>query len=225
MTAENSGKKKSLQPLKITCTSTNCDNNLHCFRMTKKLLANGPAGRCRNCGVQLVDWPRVHNRNLADTEYTFAKMRLELIRHHFWHISLTQKAINYARRKGRVLLRVAAEKQIRQLVGSSKHPREGFQTPRETSKHANSIHFAQHATASCCRHCLAEWHGIPEGRPLADDEIRYLTELAMRYLCARIPDLAELPIVVPAIRAEKVNAHKGPRRPVTDLEVEHRNAG
>src|SRR5215469_5210318 len=115
MTAEESGKKKGLQPLKITCTSTDCAGDLHCFRMTKKLLANGPAGRCRNCGVQLVDWSRVHSRDLGDTEHTFTAMRLELIRHHFWHIPLSQKAINYARRKGRVLLRTATEKQLQHL--------------------------------------------------------------------------------------------------------------
>ena|SRR5437016_9363440 len=224
MTAEGAGNKKGLPALKITCTSTDCASNLHCFRMTKRLLARGPAGRCRSCGIQLVDWTRVHNRNLADTDFTFSAMRLELIRHHFWHIPLTQRAINYARRKGRALLRDATEKQIRQLIGGPKHPREGFQTPRETSPHANVIHFAQHATASCCRRCLAEWHGIPEGRPLMSDELAYLTELAMRYISARVPDLAEMPISVPAIRLQAGSHRRSAERSVKDAEVEHQNA-
>jgi hypothetical protein len=186
--------------------------------MTKKLLANGPSGRCRNCGVQLVDWPRVHSRNLQDANYTFEALRFELIRHHFWHIALTQNALNYAKRKGRVLLWVAAEKQIRNLVGSAKHPREGIQTPRENSPHANAVHFAQHATASCCRRCVAEWHGIPEGQALSNEEITYLTELAMLYLHARIPDLSDSPVVVPRKRVASVAKAAGA------VGLEHRHA-
>jgi hypothetical protein len=193
-------KSTALKPLKITCTGTDCERNLHCFRMTKKLLANGPSGRCRSCGAQLIDWPRVHRQLLDDANYTFGALQYELIRHHFWHIPVSERAVNYARRKGCALLRQAAERQIRQSVGSAKHPREGFQTSRETSPTANAIHFAQHATASCCRRCVAEWHGIPEGRPLSADEIEYLTELAMLYLKARIPNLPDAPETIPARR-------------------------
>lgn len=188
---------QGLQPLNITCTSTACESNLHCFRMTKKLLATGPSGRCRKCGVELIDWSRVHKRSLEDVNYTFEALRYEFIRHHFWHIALTERAVNYAKRKGRALLRVAAEKQIRTLVGSEKHPREGIQTPRENSEKANAIHFAQHATASCCRRCIAEWHGIPESRALSEGEIVYLTELAMLYVNARVPNLEEQPVAIP----------------------------
>jgi hypothetical protein len=190
----------ALKPLKITCTSTDCERGLHCFQLTKKLLATGPGGRCRSCEKQLIDWPRVHRRILDDVSHTFAMLHFELIRHRFWHISLSERAINYARRKGRLLLRQAAEHQIRQLVGSAKHPREGFQTARETSPHANAIHYAQHATASCCRRCIAEWHGIPEGRPLSEDEIGYLTQLAMLYLSARIRDLTDSPEAIAPLR-------------------------
>jgi hypothetical protein len=198
---ENQAEKSTaLKPLKITCTSTDCERNLHCFRMTKKLLARGPSGRCRSCGAQLIDWPRVHQRLHEDTNHTLVALQFELIRHHFWHIPLSEYAVNYARRKGCALLHQAAERQIRQSVGSAKHPREGFQTSRETSPHANAIHFAQHATASCCRRCVAEWHGIREGRPLATDEIEYLTQLAMLYVKARIPDLAQGPETVSARR-------------------------
>jgi Domain of unknown function (DUF4186) len=217
---EETSAKKKLKPLNITCTSTDCDRNLHCFRMTKKLLATGPSGRCRKCGVQLVDWSRVHKRDLKDVRYTFEALRLELIRHHFWHIPLTQRAVNHARRKGRILLRAATVNQLRQLVGSEKHPREGIQTPRETSPHANAIHFAQHATASCCRRCLAEWHGIPEGRALSEDEIAYLTALANMYLEERLPDLRDEPVAVPAVRKQPASQKK----PRLAGALEHQNA-
>lgn len=211
-----------LKPLAITCTSTNCDLNLHCFRMTKKLLAKGPSGRCRTCNVQLVDWPRVHSRSIADTPYTFTALQFEMIRHHFWHIDLTERAINYARRKGRILLSVAARHQIEQLVGSARHPREGIQTPREKSPHANAIHFAQHATASCCRRCIADWHGIPEGQPLSSEQIDYLSELAMLYLNARIPDLAEEPTTIHIQRRQVQSISATPR--TATYAPEHRYA-
>lgn len=186
-----------LKPLTIRCVSTDCANDLHCFQLTTRLLASGPSGRCRSCGVELVDWDRVHTRNLLDVDYTFTALRYELIRHHFWHIPLSQYAINYARRKGSVGLRHAAQKTIRNAVGNPIHPAQGRQTPRETKLTANTIHYAQHATACCCRKCLAEWHGIPMDRVLSDGEISYLTDIVMLYVTARIPNLAEGPLSVP----------------------------
>jgi Domain of unknown function (DUF4186) len=192
---------EELKPLKITCTSTDCGNNLHCFQLTQKMKKNGPAGRCRTCGVQLVDWPRVHRINLQDVNYTFGALRYELIRHHFWHIPIKPYAINYARRKGRAALREAARKQIAAAVASPNHPRQGQQTQRETNPHANAIHYAQHATASCCRKCVEEWHGIPMDRELTERELDYLMELAMLYVLAKVPDLAEGPVQIANLRA------------------------
>src|SRR5580693_9067817 len=106
-----------LKPLKISCTSTNCGDNLHCFQLSKKLLKLGPSGRCRDCGAQLVDWDRVHRMDTSDAQYKLEALRYELIRHHFWHIPVSDYAINYARRKGRVALREAVHKQIAHAVG------------------------------------------------------------------------------------------------------------
>jgi hypothetical protein len=114
---------------------------------------------------------------------------LELIRHHFWHLTLSEYAENYARRKGRAKLPEAVHHRIKQTVGNPFHPMQGRQTPRETSATANAIHYAQHATASCCRACLEEWHGIPTDRQLTDDELGYLTDLAMLYILEKLPDL------------------------------------
>lgn len=191
-----------LKPLKITCTSSNCSNNLHCFLTTKKLAAEGKTGRCRDCEADLVDWKRVLRRDLSDVQYTFEALRLEMIRHQFWHTPLTLVAINHARRKGRVELRVFANRQLRQLVGSVRHAREGYQTPRETSPHANAINFAQHATACCCRKCIAEWHGIPATRPLSDDELAYFTDLVMLYVEERIPAMTDDRVSIPPIRKQ-----------------------
>jgi Domain of unknown function (DUF4186) len=191
---------EEMKPLKITCTSTDCGNNLHCFQLTQKMKRNGPAGRCRTCGVQLVDWQRVHETNLEDVNYTFEALRFEMIRHHFWHIALSPYAVNYARRKGLIRLREAARNQIGKAVASPNHPRQGQQTQRETSPHANAVHYAQHATASCCRKCVEEWHGIPMDRELSESELNYLTSLAVLYVIAKVPNLGEEPIQVPSLR-------------------------
>jgi hypothetical protein len=199
----------ALKPLKITCTSTDCANDLHCFRSTKKLAAVSKGGRCRSCGVDLVDWNRVHKRSLEDVDYTFTALRFELIRHYFWHAQLTQRVVNHVRRKGKAALRSFANGQLRRLVGTARHAREGYQTPRETSSSANAIHFAQHATACCCRKCAAEWHGIQEDRSLTEQELAYFTDLVMRYVEDRVPDLSESGIAAPAMRRSQASQTDG----------------
>jgi hypothetical protein len=88
---------RELEPLKITCTSTDCDNGLHCFRQTRKMKTAQIRGVCRECGVSLVDWSRLRIHDLSDVDYTFASLQQELIRHHFWHKQLDQIAENHAR--------------------------------------------------------------------------------------------------------------------------------
>jgi predicted Fe-S protein YdhL (DUF1289 family) len=52
------------------------------------------------------------------------------------------------------------------------HPEnDGKQTPMR----GHPVFVAQHATATCCRGCLAKWHGIAGGRPMtADEQVRIL---------------------------------------------------
>jgi len=178
-----------LAPLKITCKSTRCDDNLHCFQLTKKQLLEGPAGRCRSCGVELVDWPRVHRCQIDDAAHTIESMKLELIRHHFWHLPISEYAENYARRKGKEGLPAAIRHRLEVSIGKSFHPMQGRQTPFNTSPTANVVHYAQHATATCCRACVAEWHGISPDRDITPQELDYLTELVMIYVLDKIPDL------------------------------------
>lgn len=187
-----------LAPLKIKCTSTDCDNGLHCFKQNRKKKVANPFGQCRSCGTDLVDWNRVQKRDLRDVNYTFYALKHELIRHHFWHVEIDQKAINHARRKGKSGMRVAAQNRIRKSVGSAQHPREGRQTPKENS--GNAIFYAQHATACCCRKCMEYWHNIPLGRELTEQEIGYFTNLVMLYVEERLPILTEHGEKVPRLK-------------------------
>ncbi|MFB2836543.1 DUF4186 family protein [Floridanema evergladense] len=187
-----------LAPLKIKCTSTDCDNGLHCFKQNRKKKVANPFGQCRSCGTDLVDWNRVQKRDLSDVNYTFYALKHELIRHHFWHVEIDQKAINHARRKGKSGMRVAAQNRIRKSVGSAQHPCEGRQTPKENS--GNGIFYAQHATACCCRKCMEYWHNIPLGRELTEQEIGYFTNLVMLYIEERLPILTEHGEKVPRLK-------------------------
>jgi hypothetical protein len=202
-----------LPPLKITCTSTRCNDNLHCFRLTKRQRQQGPDGRCRECGVELIDWARVRRREIKDAPHTVAALKLELIRHHFWHLLLSEYAENYAVRKGKDGLRTAVRHQLEQAIGSPVHPRQGRQTPRENSPKATAVHYAQHATATCCRACLEEWHGIEPGADLKEAELDYLTDLVMLYIVSKIPYLEKQGQKIPRMPAERVreNATLGVR--------------
>jgi hypothetical protein len=194
---------EELKPLAIRCTSADCDNDLHCFLQTKKwaranlFTPGGLGGQCRYCGVDLVDWARVHKRDFSDSAYTFTVLKKELIRHHFWHTDIDQRAINYARRKGKVGIKAAAEKRIIDSVGAANPFHDGWQTP----KLGNPIYYAQHATATCCRKCIEEWHGIPRGRDLTRTEVQYLTDLVFFYIDDRLPYLTDNGEKVPRIRS------------------------
>jgi hypothetical protein len=153
-------------------------------------------GKCKYCGVKLFDINRTHRRDLQDVKYTIESLKYELWRHYYWHIEIDQKAVNHARRKGKIGLRMAAEKRIRQAVGGANPYRDGYQTP----KRGNVSYYAQHATATCCRKCIEDWHGIPRGHVLTDDQIRYFTDLLMLYVEERLPSLTENGEYVPPLK-------------------------
>lgn len=178
-----------LTPLKVTCTSSNCESDLHCFKATRALIKENKAGACRSCGIELIDWDRVHLRQLDDVPFIFSQLRCELIRHYFWHLEFDEKALNHARRKGRTALHEATHRRIVSSVARTGMAFDGRQTPRS----GNTIFYAQHATASCCRRCIEYWHDIPRDRDLSADEVTYLAALANCYLDERLPDLPDQP--------------------------------
>src|SRR3712207_3308491 len=105
-----SNPKRQRKRLKIECRKTKCDENKHCFldppkrRKLRELLASpipegapGPptpeeqakqsaAGdrRCWNCGVELVDWRRIHTLHPEDMDYLIDSLKTEYVRHEHW---------------------------------------------------------------------------------------------------------------------------------------------
>ena len=63
-------------------------------------------------------------------------------------------------------------------------PAEPANDGRQTPMRGHPVFVAQHATATCCRGCLAKWHGLPPGRPLDAAEQAYVVGVLERWLSA-----------------------------------------
>jgi hypothetical protein len=53
---------------------------------------------------------------------------------------------------------------------------------KQTPWRGHPAFVAQHATATCCRGCLAKWHGIERGRALTAEEKSYIVAVIRRWL-------------------------------------------
>jgi len=61
---------------------------------------------------------------------------------------------------------------------------------KQTPFRGHPVFVAQHATATCCRGCLAKWHGIAAGQALNEAERRHVAAVLERWLrteAARAP--------------------------------------
>ena len=173
---------------KVTCTSTKCDEDKHCFRPEEAKPETLSAGNCHACNVERVDWPRVHQRNFQDVDYTFESLKQEYIRHTFWTIELDPIATNSFWHKGLPNIEAEVIQRLNKsvLLPGRKIFRDGTQTAKDPKK---IICCSQHATATCCRKCIKYWHDIPYERELKVDELDYLKRLMMSYIKIRIPDI------------------------------------
>ena len=178
-----------LTPLDITCKSTRCKENLHSFHLNKTELKQFEGKRlCKDCGADLIDWERVRKRDLNDAKFTITSMKKELFRHVFWDNEIDPTAISKAQKFTKGQLKERAKKLIRQKIGKAQNFREGFQTQK---KGGEIIHYAQHATGTCCRNCLEYWHDIKAGTVLTDQEIDFCADMAMLYIKKKVPNLSD----------------------------------
>jgi len=56
--------------------------------------------------------------------------------------------------------------------------KDGKQTPYR----GHPVFVAQHATATCCRGCLARWHGIGKGAPLTEQQQMLVVDTIARWI-------------------------------------------
>lgn len=175
-----------LPPLKVTCTSVDCEKDLHCY-LKKRGMALGDIGSCRACGARPVEWERIHKCDVNDIDFTFEALMTEKIRHHMWTIPFDEKATTSAQHRGRTDLYGSIRGRLKSSIGKA----QGVWDGRQTRMSENVVFYAQHATATCCRKCLNYWYGIPTNRPLSPEELDYCETLVKRYLDQRLPELQD----------------------------------
>lgn len=172
---------------KLTCNMHDCDNGLHSFKTNKTLENQGlKKGCCRNCRSSLVDWDRLYKKDISDIEYTKSAFKFEMIRNCFWSIKVpTPEMIGKIKRySAKELDDIIA----RRLYTTLNKPRnqniyDGRQTPIDDN---NLIHWAQHATGTCCRSCLEEWYGINENSEITDHDYKYIKKIVISYIQEKV---------------------------------------
>lgn len=91
---------------------------------------------------------------------------------------LAAKDLRYLEEKGIHAISAHAREFIIQRLAPAKPRNDGKQTPFR----GHPVFTAQHATATCCRKCLAKWHSIEIGKELNDEQVDYITEVIMRWI-------------------------------------------
>jgi hypothetical protein len=72
---------------------------------------------------------------------------------------------------------------ILQRLAAAEPKNDGRQTPWRN----HPVFVAQHATGTCCRGCLAKWHGIPKGRELSSDEVSKVVDVIVEWVTRQFP--------------------------------------
>ena len=75
-------------------------------------------------------------------------------------------------------LRQHARDLVRQRLAPAQPRNDGRQTPYR----GHPVFVAQHATATCCRTCLAKWHGIARGVELTAEQVDYVVDVIDRWI-------------------------------------------
>lgn len=70
----------------------------------------------------------------------------------------------------------------RAFIGQRLAPAHPANDGKQTPMRGHPVFVAQHATATCCRSCLAKWHRIPAGRPLSEAEQAHVVAAIRRWL-------------------------------------------
>ena len=109
----------------------------------------------------------------------FAALAGSAFRRRF-HLGARERA--YLDAHGVSTILVQAEELIARRLAPANPPNDGKQTPFR----GHPVFVAQHATATCCRSCLAKWHGIPRGSALTDEQQAHVIAVLGRWLQAEL---------------------------------------
>ena len=94
---------------------------------------------------------------------------------------LRGRELEYLRTRGIEQVMQHAARFVHERLAPAAPPNDGKQTPYGS----HPVFVAQHATATCCRGCLAKWHGVPKGRELTDADRALVLAVLERWLRAQ----------------------------------------
>lgn len=100
---------------------------------------------------------------MHDLNMVFASLRRYRFRSRF---RLGTAELAYLEARGLPVILTHAADFVSKRLSPAAPTNDGKQTPMR----GHPVFIAQHATATCCRPCLAKWHGIPQERPLTQSE-------------------------------------------------------
>ena len=112
---------------------------------------------------------------MRDRDELFAALSRSTFRSRF---RLNAKDAASLRNKGLDVILQHAEKFISERLEPAQPKNDGKQTPMR----GHPVFVTQHATATCCRSCLAKWHGIPKGAPLSAEQKEHVIQVIRRWL-------------------------------------------
>jgi Domain of unknown function (DUF4186) len=115
---------------------------------------------------------------MRDQDDLFVALQKSSFRRRF---ALGTKERAYMAGKGLSTVLEHAREFVAQRLAPALPTRDGRQTPLR----GHPAFVAQHATATCCRSCLAKWHGIPAGQPLSAEEQAHVVSAIARWLEAQ----------------------------------------
>ncbi|EHH67482.1 DUF4186 domain-containing protein [Gluconobacter morbifer] len=98
-----------------------------------------------------------------DLDGLFARLARSTFRARF---HLDEQARSYLETRGLEAVMEHGAAFIHDRLAPAYPLRDGRQTPMR----GHPVFIAQHATGSCCRGCLAKWHGIERGQALTEEE-------------------------------------------------------
>ena len=120
----------------------------------------------------------------------YAELKMRLAQSKFRsRFCLTDKDRAYIAAKGWDIITEQARQFITARLAPALPENDGKQTPMR----GHVVFTAQHATATCCRGCLAKWHKIPKGKALNKEQIDYVVNILLSWLQDHANDLSQYP--------------------------------
>ncbi len=116
---------------------------------------------------------------MLDLDLLFEKLARSPFRQRF---RLGEKERSYVEQRSLPIVLGHARDFVEKRLAPAEPANDGRQTPMR----GHPVFIAQHATATCCRSCLAKWHAIPQRRPLTKIEQDYVVAAIARWIRGQV---------------------------------------